>query len=198
MDNGLPFSSEFSFGRGPDDPQYPGAFFPASQHLTVQGGNFTSNVHIRGEPSDSTALSDYRRIRRGDIDLRREIFVNTRSAEVHRMDHRTNARRMYSAKIHGIESERAVVVYRGENAEQEWREYIERHSRAWHPTILQIFGLASFSGVHAVVAHDDLLSYDDFLELRHPSPVMIVYLHACWVCMQIYPLKISVSAYKLI
>ncbi|KAJ7607735.1 hypothetical protein FB45DRAFT_947623 [Roridomyces roridus] len=123
------------------------------------------------------------------------------------MDRRPSARRMYSAKIHGVESERAVVVYRGEDAEQEWREYIERHSRVWHPTILQIFGLASFSGVHAVVAHDDLLShptilqifglasfsgvhavvahddllsYDDFLELRHPSPVMIVYLHACW------------------
>ncbi|KAJ7627152.1 hypothetical protein FB45DRAFT_58485 [Roridomyces roridus] len=166
MDNGPPFSSEFSFGRGPDVPHYPAAFFPASQHLTVHGGNFTSNVHIQGEPSDSTPFPDYRRIRRGDIDLEKEIVLDTTSSRIHRMDHRTNVRRIYSAKIHGLESKRAVVVYRGENAEQEWREYIERHSRVWHPTILQIFGLASFSDVHAVVAHDDLLSDDDFFELH--------------------------------
>ncbi|KAJ7603845.1 hypothetical protein FB45DRAFT_958761 [Roridomyces roridus] len=180
MDNGPDFSSDFSFGRGPDLPQYPGAFFPGSQHLTVHGGNFTSNVHIHGEPSDSTALSDYKRIRRGDIDLRREIALDTGSSQVHRMDRRTNARRIYSAKIHGVESERAVVVYRGENADQEWREYIERHSRIWHPTILQIFGLANFSGVHAVVAHDELLPTNHFLALRVPPPVMKVYLYARW------------------
>ncbi|KAJ7603847.1 hypothetical protein FB45DRAFT_78677 [Roridomyces roridus] len=63
-----------------------------------------------------------------------------------------------------------------------------------HPTILQIFGLASFSGVHAVVAHDDVLPIERFIELRRPTHVMTIYLYACWECLcKIIPLRGSIS-----
>ncbi|KAJ7651170.1 hypothetical protein FB45DRAFT_32068 [Roridomyces roridus] len=187
MDENPHSSSHFSFRRGQDVPQYSGAFFPASQHLTVHGGNFTSNVHIHQDPSESTLFSDYRMIRRGDIDLRKEITFDKETAQVHRLERRPHVRRIYSAKIHGVESDRAVFVYEGQNGEQEWREYIDRHSQMWHPTILQIFGLASSSGVHAVVAQDDLLPLDRFMALRRLSPVMTVYVYALLVRSCIYP-----------
>ncbi|KAJ7651325.1 hypothetical protein FB45DRAFT_34692 [Roridomyces roridus] len=171
--------SDFSLARETEPPQYPGAFFPASQHLTVHGGTFASNVYIHEAPMNST-IDDYRRLTRSDIDLRREILLDDQCAHFHRPDCKNALRRMYSAKIHGVESERAVSVYHGANSEAEWREYVARHSRIWHPTVLQIFGLASFSGVHAVVAHDDMLLIDDFIDLHHLSHSMTVYMHVCW------------------
>ncbi|KAJ7627309.1 hypothetical protein FB45DRAFT_1060047 [Roridomyces roridus] len=87
---------------------------------------------------------------------------------------------MLAAKVHPMESEKAVVLYDGSNAEEERRKYVERHSKFWHPNLLQIFGLANHCGSYAVVTHEDLMPYREFMALHRPSPVMTVYLIACW------------------
>ncbi|KAJ7627301.1 hypothetical protein FB45DRAFT_921030 [Roridomyces roridus] len=168
------FSLQSTF---PGTPQYPGAFLPGAQQTTIHGGSFASNVHIhRCLPSPE---DDYRRIPRGDIRLLREIRLD--EADVVQCSKRRNfARRMLAAKVHPMESERAVILYDGKNAEEERRKYVERHSKFWHPNLLQIFGLANYSGVRAVVTHEDLMPYREFLALHRPSPVMTVYLIACW------------------
>ncbi|KAJ7607722.1 hypothetical protein FB45DRAFT_947586 [Roridomyces roridus] len=180
MENGPRFSSNFSFRTAPDGvPQYPGAFFPASQDVVVQGGTFTSNVHIHQE--HPTPTEDYRWIRRGDIHLMREIRLGRACSAVYRCPNlRNDVRRVYSAKVQGAESQQAVVVYQGENAQHQWRDFVVRHSRFWHPNVLQIFGLANFSGIYAVITQDDLLTYADYLELRRLSPLMTIYQYACW------------------
>ncbi|KAJ7605161.1 hypothetical protein FB45DRAFT_1042604 [Roridomyces roridus] len=50
----------------------------------------------------------------------------------------------------------------------------------WHPNILQVFAVSSFPGTYAVVAHDDLAPYDEFLECRRPSAIVTVFFYACW------------------
>ncbi|KAJ7620283.1 hypothetical protein FB45DRAFT_149389 [Roridomyces roridus] len=166
-----------------------GAFFPGAQHLIVQGGSFASNVHIHQASLPDPDLADYARIRRGDINLIREIDGGGVS--------RSGAsRRMYTAKINSVKSERAVVVYTGPNAAENYRDYVSRHSNVWcvptelshhvsstqnrHPNILQICGLTSSRRMYAVITQEDLLPYREYLEITRPTTMMTVYAYACW------------------
>ncbi|KAJ7627433.1 hypothetical protein FB45DRAFT_868652 [Roridomyces roridus] len=176
---------------------YPGTFLPGAEHTTIHEGNLPSNVQIHqvlptvegtetvsislrnAEFDHATSQDDYRRIPRGDIFLLREIRLKEPDV-VRRNEPRNFARRIFSAKVHPMESEKAVVLYDGGNAEGERRKYVERHSKFWHPNILQIFGLANHCGNYAVVIHEDLMPYGEFLALHRPSPVMTVYLVVCW------------------
>ncbi|KAJ7216938.1 hypothetical protein C8J57DRAFT_1598824 [Mycena rebaudengoi] len=157
--------------------QYAGAFFPLSRDFAVAGGVFTSNAtHIYNAPSSFPA--DFRRIPLGDIDLQREIRLDAQSGVVHRIGERGSVRRMHSAKIDGRSSNMTVALYQGDNAEEEWRQAISRHSRLRHPNFFQIFAAASSSGIHAIVAHDDLIRFRDFLEPYRHSNFSIVSIFA--------------------
>ncbi|KAJ7651035.1 hypothetical protein FB45DRAFT_889409 [Roridomyces roridus] len=155
-----------------------GAFFPDAHHFTVNGGTFTSNICVH---QPTSARSDFRMIRRGDVDLRREIRLDGDSGVAHRSyGTRATARRMFSAKVRGLRSLKSVILYEGENAEEDWSRYVSLYAESWHPNLLQIFGLIRSQNMYAIVTHDDLMSFGEFLALHQPSPVMTVYSHACW------------------
>ncbi|KAJ6544490.1 hypothetical protein B0H19DRAFT_301850 [Mycena capillaripes] len=156
---------------------YPGAFFPNSQNFTITGGVFNSIHHAASNLPD-----DFRRIPLGDIDLRREICIrlDRESGVVNRPHVRNTVRRMYSARVGRRKPDMSVILYEGNNAEEQSRQYISRHSSIRHPNFIQIFGVARSFGIHAIVAHDNLMTYKDFLEFRRPSSSMRVYLYACW------------------
>ncbi|KAJ7642108.1 hypothetical protein FB45DRAFT_1022815 [Roridomyces roridus] len=157
---------------------YPGAFVPDPKDTTVNGENLTSYIQIQQQALPASE-DDFRRIRWGDIRLLKEFCLG--EPHVVRLHKSRNiARRILSSKVHPTESEKAVVVYNGRNAEEERQKYVERHSKFWHPNILQIFGLSSYSGLYAAVTHEDMMPYLEFLAVHRPSPVMTVYLHACW------------------
>lgn len=54
----------------------------------------------------------------GDIDLRNEIRLNNGSGLVRRRRTLNSVRRMYSAKIHGRDSDMTVALYQGNNSEE--------------------------------------------------------------------------------
>jgi hypothetical protein len=62
---------------------------------------------------------DFRVFQLGDLDLRNEICLDSRSEKVYRVDgQRVSARKMYSARIHGCKSKMTVGMYKGNKAEE--------------------------------------------------------------------------------
>ncbi|KAJ7101828.1 hypothetical protein C8R43DRAFT_1047694 [Mycena crocata] len=102
----------------------------------------------------------------GDIDLRREIRLDSKYGTVGRQRGRGSACRMYSAKLDGRRSDMTVILYRGTNAEENWREDISKHSYLRHPNVLQIYGAARSC---------ELIPLDHYLELNRHSHLLTVY-----------------------
>ncbi|KAJ7231537.1 hypothetical protein C8J57DRAFT_1730136 [Mycena rebaudengoi] len=169
--------AELELHDGSTDEGEPGkspyGFFPNAQHFVVTGGNFT-NIN---RPA-LTVSSDFRRLLLGDLDLRAEICLDDRNSVVHRRERQASARRLYYARVRDVDSLMTVALYQGNNAEEEWREDIQRHSWLRHPNFVQIYGTASSSGIHAAVFHDDLVPAKKILEKHRESHLATVYL---WV-----------------
>ncbi|KAJ7211431.1 hypothetical protein C8J57DRAFT_1733342 [Mycena rebaudengoi] len=157
----------------PEETESPGAFFPNAQHFVVTGGNFT---HIKRSVRLPTIPSNFRRLPMGDLDLRAEIYLDAGNSVVYRKGKQGSARRMYSARVRGINSKVTVALYQGSNADQEWQEDIQRHSRLRHPNFVQIYGTASSSGIHAAVFHDDLVPAKKIFEKHRGSHFVTAYL----------------------
>ncbi|KAJ7651303.1 hypothetical protein FB45DRAFT_890218 [Roridomyces roridus] len=87
---------------------------------------------------------------------------------------------MYTAKIRE-QSEKSVILYEGENAEEECQKYIAKHANVWHPNIMQIFGVSGLRGKHIVIAQDSLIPHWEYFALHRLSVILQVYLYALWI-----------------
>ncbi|KAJ7237884.1 hypothetical protein B0H12DRAFT_101700 [Mycena haematopus] len=77
-------------------------------------------------------------------------------------------RRVYAAIIEGRTSDMTVTMYQDDTAEEEWRQGVSQLSSLRHPNIVQLYGVASSSGIHAAVYHGDLIPFQHFLDrYRH-------------------------------
>ncbi|KAJ7618068.1 hypothetical protein FB45DRAFT_933232, partial [Roridomyces roridus] len=157
-------------------PGYAGAFFSGSQNLSISGGTFTSHIHV----TPPVQMDEFKKIARWEIDLRRETHMDRHLRAVSRGRAEACFLRVFSAKVQTNDS-KSVMLYKGETAEEECRKYISRHANIWHPNVLQIFGLSSLGGKHAVIAQDDLVPYTEYLGLHRPSFILQAYLYVCWV-----------------
>ncbi|KAJ7651329.1 hypothetical protein FB45DRAFT_34771 [Roridomyces roridus] len=161
-----------------DSAGFAGAFFPQSHNLRVMGGTFTSEVHI--QQAVQIPREHFQWIGRGEIDLRREIRPDGEPYMVERYRYGNRVCRRYTANIRE-RSEKTVILYDGENAEEECRQYISRHTNLWHPNIMQIFGVSNLGGKHAVIAQDSLIPYNEYLARHRDSVILRVFLLALWV-----------------
>ncbi|KAJ6512400.1 hypothetical protein C8R45DRAFT_321774 [Mycena sanguinolenta] len=118
----------------------------------------------------STLRSDFRVIPLGDIDLQREIQLHKRSGVA-------SLRRLHSARVEGKASDVTVAVYQGDRGEEEWRRDIARYKAVRHPNIVQLYGAVSCGDIHAVVFHDDLIPFQQFLDLYRHSHFSRAYIH---------------------
>ncbi|KAJ7928242.1 hypothetical protein B0H13DRAFT_1007536 [Mycena leptocephala] len=183
MENDDHANTEFSSNAADDHSEfssasyhYGGGIFSGSHNFTVAGGTF-NNV-TKNHTSAPTMPSDFRMIPLGDIDLQHELRLNKGSAVVGRWHERPSVRRVYSARIDGRNAPMTVAMYQGSDAEEEWRQHIEKHMSVRHPNIVQMFGAASSGGVHAMFFYGDLIPYHHFLDLHRHSPVLTVYITA--------------------
>ncbi|KAJ7508802.1 hypothetical protein B0H11DRAFT_2184547 [Mycena galericulata] len=170
-------SSKESTPTPPDDSsRHAGAFFSGAQHFVVAGGTFTSNIFN----SPSAVPSDFRRIPRGDVDLRNEIRLDSSGFKlVDRKNVGPCARRMYSARVEGKQSDVTVIVYQGQNAEEEWKREVVKNSGIWHPNFVQLYGIVSSSGIYATIFHDELVPAEQYMEEYEDSASVLstVYLY---------------------
>ncbi|KAJ7800061.1 hypothetical protein B0H14DRAFT_2901328 [Mycena olivaceomarginata] len=167
------FTSESELNEGTSAP-YAGAFFPRSRDLTIAGGVFTSNV-TNIHNSTPSLPSDFRRIPLGDLDLRKEICLDSGSNTVFHRSGRGSVRRVYSAAVQGCKSNMTVAVYQGEKAEEEWLQDISKYSAIRHPNIIQVFGTVSSPGLRAAIYHDELVLATQVLEQYRDSPLRAVF-----------------------
>ncbi|KAJ6512398.1 hypothetical protein C8R45DRAFT_1087575 [Mycena sanguinolenta] len=115
--------------------------------------------------------SGFRTIPLGDVDLQREIRLNSDSGTVSR-------RKLHSAKIL-VDRESldvTVAVYQGNRAKQEWRRDIARYRAIRHPNIVQLYGTANYRNIHAAIFHDDLIPLQYFEDLYRHSHLSTVYI----------------------
>ncbi|KAJ7509085.1 hypothetical protein B0H11DRAFT_2270607 [Mycena galericulata] len=172
-DDSHPAESTSTVSDAPcESARYDGAFFPGAQHFVVTGGHFTSNIF--NSPHD--VPSDFRRIPLGDVDLRHEIRIDT-SGVVHRKGAKASAKKMYSARIEGRQSDMTVAVYQGENAEEKWKRELAKYSGIRHPNFVQPFGIVSSPGLYATVFHDELVPVRQYIEEYGHSMISAVYLY---------------------
>ncbi|KAJ7094140.1 hypothetical protein C8R44DRAFT_749654 [Mycena epipterygia] len=150
-------------------------FITNSRNFTITGGQFTNVVNCA-----PAVPSDFRAIPLGDLDLRHEIRLEE-SGEVTWQHGACPARRIYTARIEGKQSDMTVAVYQGKNAEEKWRRELANYSGLRHPNIVQLYGTANSGGLYAMIFHDDLVPFDQFLgEYRH-SVLSTVYLYAQFI-----------------
>ncbi|KAJ7027262.1 hypothetical protein C8F04DRAFT_1122881 [Mycena alexandri] len=120
--------------------------FTSPQNFIVNGGTFTNITD--NHPAAPSVPSDFRTITLGDIDLQHELGSNLGT-----VNRRPRFRRVYAAKVEGRQAKLAVSIYEGDDAEEQWQQCVVNHRSARHPNILQIYGIASSWGVHAILFH---------------------------------------------
>ncbi|KAJ7278672.1 hypothetical protein C8J57DRAFT_1221517 [Mycena rebaudengoi] len=117
-DEGEPGENEYGVyfltfsGESLNPPRSAGAIFSNTQHFVVTGGNFTS-IH-RPVPMFAT----FSRLPMGDLELRTEMYLDDHNSVVYRRERQASARRIYSARIPGVDSKMTVAVYQGNNAKE--------------------------------------------------------------------------------
>ncbi|KAF7348625.1 hypothetical protein MVEN_01380500 [Mycena venus] len=141
-----------------------GAFFPGAHRFVITGGQFISNAIEQPAP----APSDFRRIPLGDLDLRNEIRLDG-SGVVHLQTVRVCARLVYTARIE---------VFRGANAEKNWKREIAKYSGIRHPNFVQLYGTVDSGGLYAMIFHDELVPLREYVEEYQNSVISTVYLYA--------------------
>ncbi|KAJ7739104.1 hypothetical protein B0H14DRAFT_490062 [Mycena olivaceomarginata] len=161
----------------------PGTFFPHAAGFTIGGGVFTSNVtshvnnHVHSPPQEQ--LAAFRMILLGNIKLIKELRVNDESGVVGRQNRGTRVRRMYSAKVMGGETGQVTVaMYQGARVEEEWRQHLTIYESLRHPNVMQLYGLANTSALRAMVFHDDLIPFDQFIGRFQHSPILTLYIYS--------------------
>ncbi|KAF7353192.1 hypothetical protein MSAN_01506800 [Mycena sanguinolenta] len=65
---------------------------------------------------------------------------------------------------------------RCDGAEEEWRKDVAKYESIWDPRIMQVYGLVSTKGLYAMVFHDELIPYVQFLRRFQHSPILRTYI----------------------
>ncbi|KAJ7079693.1 hypothetical protein C8R44DRAFT_895646 [Mycena epipterygia] len=167
-----PEASSFEYIPASPSVEYADAFITNSRNFTIAGGNFTSVIHYA-----SAVPSDFRTIPLGDLDLRNEIRLDD-GGMVNRQRGLLAARRIYTARIEGKQSDMTVAVYQGENAEETWKGELTKYSGLRHPNIIQLYGAVNSGGLYATIFHDDLVPFKHFMDEYRHSVIFIVYLYS--------------------
>ncbi|KAJ7840627.1 hypothetical protein B0H13DRAFT_2366146 [Mycena leptocephala] len=148
MDSEAHAEANFSSHSTPEDPEIAssgGAIFSGSQHFTVTGGTFTSVMNVQAVAP--AVIPDFRTIPLGDIHLLREIGLKRGSHTTGRQRNRCSVRRVYSARVVGLERNMTVATYQGDGAEEEWWADITRYSWLRHPHFVQLYGFTTSSTI---------------------------------------------------
>ncbi|KAF8990795.1 hypothetical protein BDQ17DRAFT_341970 [Cyathus striatus] len=131
--------------------------FNAATNFVIQNGVFIEmrdNAKLYAKkllnPAKDTQLSNYRRIRRGDIHLQEQIWNEEVHGEI------GNAWDEYVVEVSAESKSKVARIYQGRDAYVLFKKELEVLSKLWpHPRIRQIFGVYESNDVFGFVYHDD-------------------------------------------
>ncbi|KAF7337189.1 Kinase-like protein [Mycena sanguinolenta] len=69
-----------------------------------------------------------------------------------------------------------VAMYQGDGVEEEWRQALAKYQSVRHPNILQLYGLVNTEKLCAMVFHEELVPYDQFLRRFEHSSILTTYI----------------------
>ncbi|KAJ6464503.1 hypothetical protein C8R45DRAFT_500971 [Mycena sanguinolenta] len=133
-----------------------------------------------GQPQDREQ-SEFQAIRLGDLKLFKEVRLSLQSGVVDHESRGVGVRRIYHAEIRRDPGPVTVAMYQGDGAEREWRQHVAKYESIRHPHIMQLYGLVSTKGLYAMVFHDELIPYFQFLRRFEHSPILRTYIIRCCV-----------------
>ncbi|KAF7353276.1 hypothetical protein MSAN_01515500 [Mycena sanguinolenta] len=160
------------------DARYAGAFFPWASAFSIRGGAFTSNVTNNVYSLRPEQPSEFQTIRVGDMKLVNEVSFGPQFGVVGCQTRRVGVRRIYHAEIRRDPGTVTVAIYQGDGAEEEWRQHMAKYESIRHPHIMQLYGLVSAKGLYAMVFHDELIPYAQFLRRFQHSHILSTYIRA--------------------
>ncbi|KAF7337274.1 hypothetical protein MSAN_02279900 [Mycena sanguinolenta] len=132
-----------------------------------------------GQPQ-AREVSAFRTIRLGDIKLIKE-FKEIHFGVVDRPTSGASVRRVYKAKLEGHESDHmTVAMYEGAGAEEAWSQDLAKYEIVRHPNVIQLYGVVSTKGLYAMVFHDELIPFTQFLRRFQHSPILSTYILGFW------------------
>ncbi|KAF7353207.1 hypothetical protein MSAN_01508400 [Mycena sanguinolenta] len=111
-----------------------------------------------------------------DVKLVKEVRLSPQSGVVGRQSAGVGVRRIYHAEICRDPETVTVAMYQGDGMEEEWRQHVAKYESIRHPNIMQLYGLVSGKGLHAMVFHDELIPYDQFFCRFEHSPILSTYI----------------------
>ncbi|KAJ6464400.1 hypothetical protein C8R45DRAFT_499019 [Mycena sanguinolenta] len=141
------------------------------------GGGAGHGPTLNFYPPPREEQSEFRTIRLGDINLRKEICSERRYDIVDfqsRLGRGATVRRVYSGEIRGDPGPVTVAMYEGDRAEERWRQDLAKYAAIRHPYITQLYGLVNSGALYAMVFHDELIPFSQFRD-QH-SPVLNTYI----------------------
>ncbi|KAF8129393.1 hypothetical protein K438DRAFT_1999924 [Mycena galopus ATCC 62051] len=180
-------SSEFMSSPGYNPSTQPSAAFIAnSRNFSISGGQF---IHITNYAPSVPV--EFRTIPLGDLDLRKEIRLDEYGV-VNRVHGQRAARRIYTARVEGKQSDMTVALYQGEHAQQvvpftpghgdpgnyfvkTWKSDLEKYTGLRHPNFVQPYGTVNSGGLYATIFHDDLVPFAQFLDEYQHSVISSIY-----------------------
>ncbi|KAJ7696340.1 hypothetical protein B0H16DRAFT_1485029 [Mycena metata] len=126
MDNGTHSEAEYIPNGPPEESiftSFGGGMFAGSQHFNIGGGTFNNTTnHFHPAPTEAP---NFRTIPMGDIDLQQELMVTGHSGLVSHRRAQNCVRRVYSAKMDGLNKDWTVAMYEGDGAEEAWQHDVE-------------------------------------------------------------------------
>ncbi|KAJ6464518.1 hypothetical protein C8R45DRAFT_501252 [Mycena sanguinolenta] len=128
-----------------------------------------------GRPQDREPF-EFRTIRLGDLKLVKEVRLSLQSGVVGRQIQAAGVRRIYHAEIRREPGPVTVAMYQGDGAEEEWRQHVAKYEAIRHPHIMQLYGLVRNNGLYAMVFHDELIPYVQFLRRFQHSTILSTYI----------------------
>ncbi|KAK7029958.1 hypothetical protein R3P38DRAFT_2523925, partial [Favolaschia claudopus] len=86
-------------------------------------------------------------------------------------------RRYHTAKVKD-QKEMTVVVYEGQDAEEEFKKDVARFMNFRHPLFLQLYGIVHSANNYASIFYDVLIPWMDMKSIYRESPMVLCYMYA--------------------
>ncbi|KAK7029963.1 hypothetical protein R3P38DRAFT_2621983 [Favolaschia claudopus] len=111
-----------------------------------------------------------------DIYLQREVYLNNPQSPWRRR--RKAVKKYYTAEVKD-KKEMTVVLYEGQDAEEEFKKDVAKYMKFRHPSFLQLYGIVHSGNNYASIFYDVLIPWRDIRRIYRHSPLVLCYIYAC-------------------
>ncbi|KAK7035615.1 hypothetical protein R3P38DRAFT_3263136 [Favolaschia claudopus] len=139
-----------------------------------------SKLLVRALDLDKSEITDINtdgphKISLCDIYLQRQVYMDDPQRCSRRR--RNAVRKYYTAEVKD-RKDMTLVVYEGQDAEEEFKEDVARSMKFRHPSFLQLYGIVHSGNIYASIFYDVLIPWRDIERIYQPFLVMFCYIYA--------------------